>query len=287
MVTERLRRRNRDAVSATLEQARAQVDAHRGRIRTPQFAGKCLPASWANTPERCAANAVTFPRVNTWSTIATANVPPENRFIPLPRVPSACTALANRLSDLVWEKRFNIVTAGRREVRHRDAVHYEPLPYYAVFKIMQRLALGPHDVFVDVGSGMGRAVCVAASHEIAAALGVEIDPELNVIAGANAARMHGRCAPIRLHGQDAGDFDFAEATVVWLFNPFGPATMRRVLARLRARHEENPRPLRIAYINATCAHLFAAEPWLEIAERWEMSPWSRVKTPVTFYRVRL
>src|SRR6185436_6344263 len=169
------------------------------------------------------------------------------------------------------EKRFNIATAGRRDVAHPDAVHYEPLPYHAVFKIMQRLALGPNDVFVDVGSGMGRAVCVAASRPIAGVLGVEIDPELNGIASANIARMRDRRAPIRLRCQSATEFDFAHATVLWVFNPFGAATMAKVLARLRASWEQNPRALRIAYINATCAHLFAAEPWLEVAECWEMS----------------
>jgi hypothetical protein len=215
-----------------------------------------------------------------------AENPAENNFIALPRFPSACTALLNRASDVFWEKRFNIATAGRREIAHDDAVRYEPLPYYALFRIMQRLALGPQDVFVDVGSGMGRTVCVAASHLIGAVLGVEIEPELNVIAGANAARMRGRQTPIHLHCQSAADFDFADATVLTFFNPFGAATMRRVLDRLRASWEENPRALRIAYINATCAHLFAAEPWLEVAERWEMSAWSRVKTPVKFYRAR-
>jgi hypothetical protein len=192
----------------------------------------------------------------------------------------------NRASDAFWERRFNIATAGRRDVDHPDAVHYEPLPYYAVFKIMQRLALGPNDVFVDVGSGMGRAVCVAASHAISRVLGVEIDPQLNVIASANAARMRHRHAPIHLRCQSATDFDFTEATALWIFNPFGAATMAKVIARIRASWEASPRPLRIAYINATCAHLFAAEPWLEIAERWEMSAWSRVKTPVRFYRAR-
>src|SRR5204862_4262197 len=103
---------------------------------------------------------------------------------------------------------------------------------------------------------------------------------------ANAARMRGRRAPIQLHCQSATEFDFTHATVLCFFNPFGAATMAKVLARLRASWEKNPRSLRIAYINATCAHLFAAEPWLEVAECWDMSPWSRVETPVKFYRSR-
>jgi predicted RNA methylase len=213
-----------------------------------------------------------------------ARLHPDNKFLVLPRFPSACTGLLNRMSDLVWEKRFNIVTAGRRDVAHPDAIHYEPLPYYALFKVLARLSLGPDDVFVDLGSGMGRAVCAAASFPIRAAVGVEIDAELDHIARANVARMRGRRAPIRLHHQSATDFDYSEATLLMVFNPFGPATMRTVLASLRSSLKTRPRPLRIAYINATCAHLFAAEPWLRLEDCWDMSAWSRVKTPVKFYR---
>jgi precorrin-6B methylase 2 len=214
-------------------------------------------------------------------------VPADNKFVELPRIPSACTALLNRVSDVWWEKRLNIVTAGRRDVPHADAVHYEPLPYYSVFKIMDRLGLGPSDVLVDIGSGMGRALCVAASYPIRAAVGVEIEPELNALADANARRMRGRRAPIQLNCGSATEFDYDEATVLWIFNPFGAATMRVVLERLKTSLVRRPRSLRVAYINATCAHLFAAQPWLELQEHWQMAAWSRVKTPVQFYRTRL
>jgi predicted RNA methylase len=224
--------------------------------------------------------------VSTLSSPIPGRISPENKFITLPRFPSACTSVMNRVSDVVWERRFNIKTAGRRDARHEDAVHYEPLPYHAVFKIMDRLELAMDDVLVDVGSGLGRAVCVAASYPICAALGVEIEPDLNAGALANVARTRLRRAPIKLRCQPAEVFDYRPATVLWVFNPFGAATMRAFLSRVRDSLEQNPRPLRLAYINATCSHVLAAQPWLELVESWEMSAWSRVKTPVQFYRTR-
>jgi precorrin-6B methylase 2 len=224
--------------------------------------------------------------VSTLSSPLPGPLPAENKFIELPRIPSACTALANRVSDLWWEKRFNITTVGRRDARHADAVHYEPLPYYAVFRVLDRLRLGPADVVVDIGSGMGRSVCVAAAHPVRAVLGVEIEPELHAIAEANAQRMRRRRAPIELQCRSATEFDYDRATVLWIFNPFGASTMRTVLSRIEDSVGRTPRALRIAYINATCAHLFAAQPWLEFEEQWAMSAWSRVKTPVQFYRTR-
>lgn len=217
---------------------------------------------------------------------ATARLHTDNKFIVLPRFPSACTGLLNRMSDIVWEKRFNLATAGHRDIAYADAVFYEPLPYYALFKVLVQLALRPGDVFVDLGSGMGRAVCVAASFPIRAAVGVEIDSELYQISRANAARVRSQRAPIQLHHQSATDFDYSDATVLTFFNPFGPATMSAVLEKIRASLEKNPRQIRIGYVNAACAHVFATQPWLELTECWEMSNWSRVKTPVKFYRAR-
>jgi SAM-dependent methyltransferase len=224
--------------------------------------------------------------MSTPSSVAAGSVVVDNTFIELPRFPSACTGLMNRLSDLYWERRFKLQTAGHRDARFEDAVHYEPLPYYAVFKVLERLRLTPKDVVVDIGSGMGRAVCVAAAQPIAAALGVEIEPELHAIAESNARNMRGRRAEIRLRCESATEFDYDAATVLWIFNPFGAATMRTVLARVEASWRARPRPLRIAYINATCAHVLAAQPWLQLEDAWQMSAWSRVKTPVQFYRSR-
>ncbi|HUR58800.1 MAG TPA: class I SAM-dependent methyltransferase [Opitutaceae bacterium] len=225
--------------------------------------------------------------MNTLTAPVARQISPENKFITLPRIPSACTSVMNRVSDLYWEKRFNIHTSGRREARQADAIHYEPLPYYAVFKVMDRLNLTADDVLVDVGSGLGRAVCVAASYPVRQVLGVELEPDLNALGMANVARANLRRAPVRLRCQSAELFDYRAATVLWVFNPFGPATMRAVLARVRDSLEKHPRALRIAYINATCGHVFAAQPWLELEETWEMSAWSRVKTPVRFYRTQV
>lgn len=224
--------------------------------------------------------------MTTLSAPAAAPLTPQNKFVVLPRFPSACTSLLNRVSDVIWEKRFNIRTAGRRDVLHADAVHYEPLPYHSVFRIMDRLRLQPDDVLVDLGSGMGRAVCVGASYPVKASIGVEIEPDLHALALENVARARSRRSPIQLVCQSATEYDFRGATALWVFNPFGASTMRTVMGQLERSLLENPRTVRIAYINATCAHVLAALPWIEVEECWEMSAWSRIKTPVHFYRTR-
>jgi SAM-dependent methyltransferase len=90
--------------------------------------------------------------------------------------------------------------------------------------------------FVDLGSGLGRALLLASELPFREVIGVEVSPEL--VAGARnnietwIAGGHAR-APIRLQQQDARDFDFPRAPLlVFLYNPFGECTLLEVLARL-------------------------------------------------------
>jgi SAM-dependent methyltransferase len=218
------------------------------------------------------------------ATLREGALSPPNYFIKLPRIASLCTGALNRCSDAFWERRFNIATGGCIAPRHGDATRYESVPYHTMFKLLDRLQLGADDVVVDIGSGMGRAVCVAASYPIREAVGVELEPDLHAQAQANAARARRLRAPVRLHCGSAAEFDFARVTVALFFNPFGPETMRAVLRRIEASLSREPRTIRIGYVNATCAHVLLEQSWIEVDAWWEMSNWSRVKTPVHFYR---
>ncbi len=210
----------------------------------------------------------------------------DNSHLRLPPIAAACTGLLNRVSDAWWERRLGIQTSGRKQIAHADAERFEPVPYAVLERILARLAPTPDAVVVDLGSGKGRLVCGAALRPLRQVIGVEIDPALHADAERNAARLRGRRAPIRLFCQSATEFDCQDVDTVLLFNPFGEATMRVVLAQLRRSWEQRPRPLQIAYVNAVCGHLFAAEPWLELYDCWRMKAWSRLRSPVQFYRSR-
>lgn len=213
-------------------------------------------------------------------------LPPTNRHLRQPWLARAATAALNRADDWWRERQLGIRTTGRLEVRHADAERYEPVPYHLLERMFAQLELGANDVFVDLGSGKGRVVCAAALRPLREAIGVELVPELHAEAEANASRLRGALAPMRLICASATEFDFTGVTAVALLNPFSGETMATVLRNLRGSLEREPRIVRIAYVNAVCAHLFAAQPWLTLVEAWEMRPWSRIKTPVYFYTAR-
>jgi len=103
--------------------------------------------------------------------------------------------------------------------------------------------------FVDLGAGMGRAVLLASEMGFREVVGVELHPTLVGIARRNVAiwRKAGReRVAMRMVEGDAVEFALPEGPVlVFLFNPFGAAVLRRLLKSWRGRRG----PLDLLYVN--------------------------------------
>jgi SAM-dependent methyltransferase len=189
--------------------------------------------------------------------------------------------LGTRLSNLYWERRLGISSRGTEPVAHPDSVHYATLSYPVLWPILDHLALGPSDVFVDIGSGKGRVLCCAARYRVSQVVGVDLSEPLCAAARENARRMRGRRAPIAVHTATADALDYSDATVLFLFNPFGAATLAPLLERIG---REASGSLRIAYPQPTHADVFERQPWLEQTAHWDATE----RDPaVAFYRSRL
>ncbi|MFN2459976.1 MAG: class I SAM-dependent methyltransferase [Candidatus Velthaea sp.] len=117
------------------------------------------------------------------------------------------------------------------------ATHYEATPVEHAQQLLDAVPLAPERAtFVDVGSGMGRVVLLAAERPYRQVIGVEISPALHEIAKGNraaypAARL--RCGDIRLVRADAASFAFPRGDlVVYLYNPFRREVLEPVLDAL-------------------------------------------------------
>jgi len=135
-----------------------------------------------------------------------------------------------------------------------DANPYDATPSYDFEAALTMLGEGVTGrTFVDLGSGKGRILLLAARHPFARIIGVEFAEELQAVAAANLARhaaLHGPDSRILLHTGDAAKFAFPdEPLVVFLFNPFGAATIRKVADALHASWQAHPRPIHILYMN--------------------------------------
>jgi predicted RNA methylase len=117
-------------------------------------------------------------------------------------------------------------------------------------------------VFVDLGSGKGRVLCLAAEFPFKEIIGVELSPELNAIAHTNLrvfSPAWRRCDRIRTICRDAAEFSFPEEPLmVFMFNPFGPVVLQKVLHRLEASLAAARRAIHVLYYQPLHETVFAS-----------------------------
>ncbi len=135
---------------------------------------------------------------------------------------------------------------------------YQPTDPALFREIMQALDLDwPAFTFLDLGSGKGRALLMAAAYPFRSIVGVEILPELHQFALENIHKAD-RAARIEALCGDARELPFPnEPLVVYLFNPLSEPGLARVIAKLDASLREAPRPVYVVYHNPEHEHLLA------------------------------
>ena len=152
--------------------------------------------------------------------------------------PSAAELLAwlasfpPRDRDAAIEARLGIVApsagAGTRPLGDH-LVGYHPSGIAPIVRALAEVPVGPDDVFVDLGSGLGKVVILAALLTGAAARGIELQPGLVAHARRAAARA-GAC--VRFDVGDAREADLGDGSVFFLYLPFTGPALSAVLERL-------------------------------------------------------
>lgn len=122
-----------------------------------------------------------------------------------------------------------------------EMVEFYKTPARVVFDFVERFGVGPEDVFVDLGSGLGQVVILVNLLTGAKAKGIEIEPAYCEYARDCAWDLGLRDVEFVLG--DARDADYSDGTVFFLYTPFRGQMMREVLGRLR--REALSRPIRI------------------------------------------
>lgn len=106
------------------------------------------------------------------------------------------------------------------------ATHYEPVPPEDFTDLIALLSPETiaRSVFVDIGSGMGRALLLASQYPFRAVLGIEVSPTLYEIARENldvAVGFDRRCRDVRVVRADARIARYPRGELVaFLYNPF-------------------------------------------------------------------
>jgi SAM-dependent methyltransferase len=125
-------------------------------------------------------------------------------------------------------------------------------------------------VFIDFGSGKGRALLLASAYPFRQIIGVEFAEELHRVAEQNVARYRAArqlCTDIRPMCADAVTFPIPREPVALYFNnPFDATVMGKVLENIRRSHAECPRAMVVLYSTPVLDGLLAGAGFLERVE---------------------
>jgi SAM-dependent methyltransferase len=180
--------------------------------------------------------------------------------------------IRRRAYTAYYERRLGITTdaaipVDKLDYKHADTKPYHPLSYESILWALQRIPYGEEQVeFVDIGCGMGRAICTAATRPFRSVTGVELSPSLSEVSRQNLAKLKGRRAKtVNVHEGDATAFPISPtANVFYLFNPFGGDTLRTVIGNIGRSLEAHPRPATIIFFNHRHADpLLTSQSWLQ------------------------
>lgn len=189
-------------------------------------------------------------------------------------------------ADYDWDHRVN-TTSGAVGWRDRllGQFHsaYQPTDPIAFHEMLDSLqhqrGINFRDfIFLDLGSGKGRTLLMAADYPFRRIIGVELLPALHEIAQENLRVYKSetqKCFMLESICADATAYPLPpESLLIFLFNPFPESGMRQVAANLELSTRTNPRAIYVIYHNPLLEHVFSECPaFRKIAAAEQYSIW--------------
>ncbi len=167
-----------------------------------------------------------------------------------------------------WDYRVNTTSAtvGWRE-RLLGQFHsaYQPTDPALFNEMMSGLKISFREfTFIDMGSGKGRVLLMAADYPFHRIVGVELFPALHRVAQENLKAYHSdsqRCFTLETVCGDAREFVFPpEPILLYLFNPLPERALIDVITNLDHSLGQSPRVVYVLYHNPLLEHVLIRHP---------------------------
>lgn len=170
-----------------------------------------------------------------------------------------------------------IIKPGYLDISADRAVHavqYQTAIVEVFLEILSNLPIKFEDfLFIDIGSGKGRALLLASRYPFKGIKGVELSCQLHEIACRNIKIFKDdcqKCSDIESVNNDAADFELPnENTVFYLFNPFHEEVMSEFVMNLETSIQKNPRDIYIVYLKPLHRNIFDKSSIFEIYKETE------------------
>jgi SAM-dependent methyltransferase len=162
---------------------------------------------------------------------------------------------ARRAAQKAFEWRYGVHTdefiyLEDLDLQEEGRVWHDASEWISLDRALRRLRVGEQDVFVDLGSGLGRAVLVAARLPFGRVIGVDVAESFNEVARANVEKNRSRlrCGRVDIVTADATTWAVPDdLSVAYMYSPVFGEPFERIVANLLSSVDEHPRPLRLVY----------------------------------------
>ena len=169
--------------------------------------------------------------------------------------------------EIKGEKKYSINTTGADELHKLEklgidishATIYMPVSYTLLEEIFEQLPATIHNHFLDIGSGKGRALCVAAHQGFKQVTGLDFSKDLCEAAKGNLTKTKQQIATFnfKVINNDAFYFEIPDdVDCIFFFNPFDEIIMSAVVNNISTSLQNNSRKINIIYVNPLHKELF-------------------------------
>jgi len=119
-----------------------------------------------------------------------------------------------------------------------EMVFYQKTPARVIFELAEKVHFTEHDVFFDIGSGLGQAVILVNLLTGVKTIGTEFEPAFCEYARACAAELN--LTDVTFVNTDARNADYSGGTIFFMYTPFTGDMLNKVLVLLKkeALHRE-------------------------------------------------
>ena len=178
------------------------------------------------------------------------------------------------MQEIAGEKKYGINTTCADELKKLEnkgidithATIYRPVSYTFLEEIFQQLPASVRDHFLDIGSGKGRALCIAAHHGFKKVTGIDFSKELCDAAKDNLTITKQKIPALQydIINNDAFYFEIpADVDCIFFFNPFDEIIMSGVADNILNSLQHHPRKMYIIYVNPLHKELFTSQGFKE------------------------
>lgn len=149
---------------------------------------------------------------------------------------------------------------------------YQPVRFRPFLKLFKNLGITPRGRFVDIGSGKGKALILAAQLGFKKVRGIELFEELNVDARKNIQKFktsnkNYQDVVFDIQTMDGGQYDLeSDDYFIFLNDPFSDEVMSSFVDKIIESYKRAPREMYVVYKNNNQRHLPSFYRMKDLAE---------------------